>query len=148
MTTTVVGLQIAKATRLEMRAVDSIEVEAGAGIIGDRYHGSRHRHVSVQSLEELAEAEIAHGAPLDPRLTRRNVTIASGRIPREPGHRWSIGDVELEVVRDAAPCKMLDDELGRGARTAMRRRAGVICRVLQGGTIAVGDRVTGLPSPS
>ena len=59
MTSTVVGLQIAKATRLEMRAVDRIEVEAGAGIVGDRYHGSRHRQVSVQSLEELAAAAAA-----------------------------------------------------------------------------------------
>ena len=131
-----------------MVAVASIEVETGAGIAGDRYQGSRHRHVSVQSLEELAEAEVIHGGPLDPLLTRRNVTISSGRIPREPGRRWSIGDVELEVVRDAAPCKLLDDELGAGARTAMRRRAGVICRVVRGGTIALGDPVAGLPSPS
>ncbi len=141
MTSTVVGLQIAKATRLEMRAVDRIEVEAGAGIVGDRYHGSRHRQVSVQSLEELAEAEAAFGAALDPLLTRRNITISAGRVPRTPGHRWQVGPVELEVVRDAAPCKLLDDNLGAGARTAMRRRAGVICRVLTGGTIGIGDRV-------
>ena len=131
-----------------MVAVESIEVETGSGIVGDRYHGSRHRQVSVQSLEELAEAEVRHGGPLDPMLTRRNVTISAGRIPREPGHRWTIGGVELEVARDAAPCKLLDDELGVGARTAMRRRAGVICRVLRGGTIALGDPVAGLPSPS
>ena len=141
MTATVVGLQIAKATRLGMRAVDSIEVEAGAGIIGDRYHGSRHRQVSVQSLEELAEAEAVFGAALDPLLTRRNITISAGRVPRTPGHRWRIGPVELEVVRDAAPCKLLDDNLGAGARTAMRRRAGVICRVITGGAIRPGDRV-------
>lgn len=141
MTATVVGLQIAKATRLEMRAVDSIDVEAGAGIVGDRYHGSKHRHVSVQSLEELAEAEAAFDAPLDPLLTRRNITIDHGHVPRTPGHRWRIGPVELEVVRDAAPCKLLDDNLGAGARTAMRRRAGVICRVVSGGTIRLGDPV-------
>ena len=141
MTSTVVGLQIAKATRLEMRAVDRIEVEAGAGIVGDRYHGSRHRQVSVQSLEELAEAEATFGAPLDPLLTRRNITISSGRVPRTPGHRWQVGSVELEVVRDAAPCKLLHDNLGAGARTAMRRRAGVICRVLTGGTVGIGDPV-------
>ena len=141
MTGRVVGLQVAKATRLGMVAVDTVEVETQAGIVGDRYHGSRHRQVSVQSLEELAEAEEIHGAPLDPLLTRRNITIDTGRIPRTPGYRWRIGPVELEVVRDAAPCKLLDDNLGAGARTAMRRRAGVICRVLAGGPIAIGDPV-------
>ena len=141
MLSTVVGLQVAKATRLAMKPVDTIEVETGAGIVGDRYYGSRHRQVSVQSLEELAEAEEIHGGPLDPVLTRRNITIDTGRVPRTPGHRWRVGPVELEVVRDAAPCKLLDDNLGAGARTAMRRRAGVICRVLEGGTIRIGDPV-------
>jgi MOSC domain-containing protein YiiM len=137
----VVGLQIAKATRLEMRPVDILELETGRGIVGDRYHGSKHRQVSVQSLEELAEAEATFGAPLDPLLTRRNITIDRGRVPREPGVRWTIGPVELEVVRDAAPCKLLDDNLGAGARTAMRRRAGVICRVISGGPVRLGDAV-------
>jgi len=137
----VVGLQIAKATRLGMRGVESIEIETAAGIVGDRYHGSRHRHVSVQSASELAEATEKFGAPIDPLLTRRNITIDVGPVPTTPGHRWSIAGVELEVVRIAAPCKLLDDELGRGAKDALRRRAGVICRVLLGGPVEIGDPV-------
>lgn len=138
---TVVGLQRAKATRLSMVPAGAVDVETGAGIVGDRYHGSRHRQVSVQSQSELAEAETAFGRPIDPLLTRRNITISHGAVPRTPGHRWRVGTVELEVVRDAAPCKMLDMEIGDGARTAMRRRAGVICRVIDGGTITLGDAV-------
>lgn len=138
---TVVGIQLAKATRLEMVPVGSAEIETAAGLIGDRYHGSKHRQLSVQSQTELAEAEAAFGRPIDPLLTRRNVTISHGEIPRTPGHRWRLGDIELEVVRDAAPCKMLDMEIGDGARTAMRRRAGVVCRVITGGTLRLGDEV-------
>ena len=141
-TPTVVGIQLAKASRLGMQPVGSAEVETAAGLFGDRYHGSKHRQLSVQSQTELAEAEAKFGQPIDPLLTRRNVTISHGAIPRTPGHRWKVGDVELEVVRDAAPCKMLDMEIGDGARTAMRRRAGVICRVISGGTLTLGDHVT------
>ncbi|MEM9201608.1 MAG: MOSC domain-containing protein [Actinomycetota bacterium] len=140
-TLTVTGLQIAKATRLAMVAVNHIDVETAAGIIGDRYHGSKHRQVSVQSQEELADAEAIFGAALDPLLTRRNITVSAGRLPRTPGDRFTIGAVVLEVVRDAAPCKLLDDNLGTGARTAMRRRAGVICRVVEGGPVELGDPV-------
>lgn len=137
----VVAMHAAKATRLPMQPLESAVIETAAGLVGDRYHGSRHRQLSVQSLEELSEAETAFGGPLDPALTRRNITISHGRVPRTPGHRWHVGDVELEVVRDAAPCKMLDMELGDGARTAMRRRAGVICRVIGGATLRIGDPV-------
>jgi len=138
---TVVGIQLAKASRMGMRSVETAEIEEAAGLVGDRYHGSKHRQLSVQSLSELADAEREFGQPIDPLLTRRNVTISHGDVPRRPGHRWTLGEVELEVVRDAAPCKMLDMEIGDGARTVMRRRAGVICRVISGGTLTLGDAV-------
>jgi MOSC domain-containing protein YiiM len=124
-----------------MRAVGSAEAEAGKGIVGDRYHGTRHRHVSVQSAESLAAAAAAYGAEVPAELTRRNLTIDEGEVPREPGSRITIGPVVLEVVRVAAPCKLLDDTIGRGAQEALRRRAGSVCRVLVGGTLRVGDEV-------
>jgi MOSC domain-containing protein YiiM len=74
-------------------------------------------------------------------LTRRNLTIDGAEVPRDPGARIRIGPVLLEVVRVAAPCKLLDDTIGRGAQEALRRRAGSVCRVLEGGTVTVGDAV-------
>lgn len=139
----VAGLHVAKGRRLPMQGREEMEVEAGAGIVGDRYHGSRHRHVTVQSRTSLDEAAAVFGAEVASDLTRRNITIASGEVPRTPGVHVRIGDdVLLEVVRVAAPCKLLDDTLGRGAQEALRRRAGTVFRVLAGGTVRVGDPVT------
>src|SRR3954451_19743921 len=124
-----------------MRGVETAEVEAGKGIVGDRYHGTKHRHVTVQSAESLREAATAYGAEVAADLTRRNLTVDEGVVPREPGARIRIGPVLLEVVRVAAPCKLLDDTIGRCAQEALRRRGGSVCRVLEGGEIAVGDPV-------
>lgn len=135
------SIHVAKASRLPMRAVESAEVETGKGIVGDRYHGTRHRHVTVQSADALAEAAARYGAEVPASLTRRNLTLDAGEVPRDPGARLRVGPVLLEVVRVAAPCKLLDDTLGRGAQEALRRRAGSVCRVLEGGTIHVGDEV-------
>jgi MOSC domain-containing protein YiiM len=57
----------------------------------------------------------------------------------------TVGDVVLEVVRRAAPCRVMDEAVGDGARRAMHDRGGVVCRVLTSGTIAVGDVVEGVP---
>ncbi|MGI9616982.1 MAG: MOSC domain-containing protein [Acidimicrobiales bacterium] len=138
---TVVSIHIALATRLPMRSVDSVEAEAGAGLVGDRYHGSRHRHVTIQSADGLAEASSDLGREIDPGTTRRNLTISHGIVPSTPGDRLRVGTVDLEVVRIAAPCKLLDDVVGDGARIALRRRAGSVCRVLSSGLITVGDEV-------
>ena len=143
---TVVAIHVAPATRLPMRAVERVEAEAGKGLVGDRYHGTRHRHVTVQSATGLAEAAAELGSEVAAGSTRRNLTISHGEVPTAPGARLRIGPVELEVVRVAAPCKLLDDVIGDGARLALRRRAGSVCRVLTSGPIAVGDEVV-LPEP-
>ena len=124
-----------------MRAVESVVAEAGTGLVGDRYHGSRHRQVTIQSQELLDRAadELGHG--LDRGATRRNLTVDAGEIPNQPGARLVIGAVQLEVARVAAPCRLLDDGIGPGAAAALRRRAGSVCRVLTSGTIRVGNTV-------
>ena len=146
LTPTVVAIHVAKGRRLPMRSVPSVEAEAGAGLVGDRYHGSRHRHVTIQSLPDLEAGAADLGRPVDPGLTRRNLTISGGPIPTKPGARVTIGGVELEVVRIAAPCRLLDDTLGPDAARALHGRAGTVFRLLSSGTISVGDEVDLSPS--
>ena len=117
-------VQIALATQLPLRATPTAEILYGHGIVGDRYENARHRQVTVQSLEEIALAEEELGRPLDARLTRRNITVNMGLLDRTPGARLRLGTedlgwIELEVVRDAAPCKILEDNLGRDAKLAL-----------------------------
>jgi MOSC domain-containing protein YiiM len=124
-----------------MCAVESVPVEAGLGIVDDRHHGTKHRHITVQSQTALDAATEDLGSPVEPGGTRRNITISHGDVPTTPGERLRIGDVDLAVVRVAAPCKLLDDVIGPSAHTALRRRAGSVFRALFSGSIAVGDPV-------
>jgi MOSC domain-containing protein YiiM len=142
----VAAIHVAKASRLPMQVRDSVTIEAGKGIVGDRYHGTKHRHVTVQSRVSLDEAASVFGGPVPSELTRRNLTLSGGEVPREPGARLLIGTVVLEAVRVAAPCKLLDDTIGHGAQEALRRRAGTVFRVLEGGVVTVGDQVRIVPS--
>ncbi len=138
------AIHVAPGRRLPTKAVAQVAAEAGAGLVGDRYHGTRHRHVTVQALDDLAAAAEVLGRPVDPGLTRRNVTVEHGPLPTRPGERLRIADVELEVVRIAAPCRLLDDWLGAGAMQAMRSpRGGTVFRLLSSGTIRLGDEVVG-----
>ncbi|MEI7056650.1 MOSC domain-containing protein [Nocardioides sp. CCNWLW239] len=135
------ALHVAPGRRLPTRSVESVEIVQARGIVGDRYEGAKHRQVSIQSLEAIREAEADFGAPIDPGSTRRNITISHGAVPTEPGALIRIGTAVLEVVRVAAPCKLLDDAIGPNAQHALRRRAGSICRVLESGVVSTGDEV-------
>lgn len=134
----VLALAVAPERHAPMREVDGIEVEAGAGIVGDRWHGTRHRHVTVQSLEDLVAAQRELGRGFLVTATRRNVTV-DGPVPTSPGARVLLGDVLLEVVRVAAPCRIMEDTLGPGGAAALRRRGGSVLRALSGGVVRVGD---------
>ncbi len=139
-TSLVHAIHVAPGRKIPTRSVEAVEAEAGVGLVGDRYHGARHRHVTVQALDDLAVAAELLGRPVDPGLTRRNITLDHGPIPTRPGERMTIGGVELEVVRIAAPCRLLDDWLGEGAMQALRSpRGGTVFRLLSSGTIRVGD---------
>lgn len=142
----VAEIHIAPGRRLPTKSVASVEAEAGRGLVGDRYHGSKHRHVTVQARDELDLAAIDLGADVPSGSTRRNITLNHGPVPTRPGERLRIGPVLLEVVRIAAPCRILDDEIGVGAATALRRRAGTVFRILESGTINVGDPVSEVPT--
>jgi MOSC domain-containing protein YiiM len=126
--------------------VADVDAEAGKGLIGDRYHGTRHRHVTIQSRELLEQAAAALGHDIDLGATRRNLTVDSGEIPTRPGSRIRIDGVDLEVVRISAPCRLLDDWIGPGAARALHQRGGSVFRVLSSGRIRVGDDVLLLPS--
>jgi MOSC domain-containing protein YiiM len=142
MKATVLSIHLAPGRRLPTRSVSQVVAEAGVGLVGDRYHGSRHRHVTIQAIEALEAAAAELGRPVDPGLTRRNITVSGGSVPTRPGTRVTIGDVELQVVRVAAPCRLLDDELGPGAARALHDRGGAVLRLLGSGTISVGDELS------
>ncbi|WP_395311650.1 MOSC domain-containing protein [Mycobacterium sp. AMU20-3851] len=137
----IVAIHIAPGRKVPTRSVAMVDAEAGKGLVGDRYHGAKHRHVTLQSRELLDRAAADLGHPIDSGATRRNLTVDAGEIPTKPGDRVRIGDVELEVVRIAAPCRLLDDWIAPGAAAAMHRRGGTVFRILTSGPIRVGDDV-------
>lgn len=143
----VVALHVAPERHAPMEERTAIEVVAGHGVVGDRWFGTRHRHVSVQSVEALAEAAVDLGRPVPPSATRRTVTVAGLDVPTEPGARLLVGGqggeggVLLEVVRIAAPCRIMETSMGPGGAAALRRRGGSILRALSSGAICVGDPV-------
>jgi hypothetical protein len=56
----VTAIHIAPARRLPMRAVESVRVEAGLGIVGDRYHGSMHRRDDVRRGGSSDPGRVVH----------------------------------------------------------------------------------------
>jgi MOSC domain-containing protein YiiM len=141
---TVLALSTAPAYGSDLVARESISLIGGkaGGVEGDRHLGKK-RAVTVVCTGELARAAADHGVDaIDGFTTRRNIVVDTESLPREHGARFTIGETELEVWRDCAPCELMNEFFGDGARTALKERCGISASVVRGGTVRIGDTIT------
>jgi hypothetical protein len=137
---------------------EEIRVEAGLGIVGDRYFNHPvHRNAAVTVfdagvLDQLA-VDLGLAAVPDPVLTRRNLILrgypidqfAARRTPsgeRIPGAIFTLdtgsGPIRFQANRPANPCAWMDVVLAPGAFKALRGQGGIRCTPLDSGTLHLG----------
>ena len=149
MTSSLIGIVRAAAHQAPLEALERAAVTVDAGIEGD-CRGSKPGHqISILFREAWADACREAGAELPWTTRRANLLIEGVDWPRQAGGRFTIGDVVLEVTQETRPCALMEAAF-RGLRDAMRPewRGGVLCRVILGGEIKLGDAVTLQPAPA
>lgn len=137
-----------------MRALERASVSTGRGIEGDRATkgaiATGKRHVTLIQAEHLPViAALVGRVHVEPALLRRNLVVAGINLVALKTLRFTIGEVLLEATGPCEPCAKMDAALGEGGFHAMRGHGGITARVLEGGAIALGDRlrVVGPPRP-
>lgn len=81
------------------------------------------------------------GQTIDPALLRRNIVVAGINLLALRDHRFQIGSVVLEGTKSCPPCSRMEENLGEGGYNAMIGHGGINARVIQSGTISIGDPV-------
>ena len=135
-----------RATVIEASEADLI---AGRGITGDRYRTSSNgaRQVTLIAQEDIAAIAAFLGRPaIDPALLRRNLVTAGINLAALKGRRFHIGGAVVETSGECAPCSRMEEIFGPGGYNAVRGRGGITARIVQSGSIAVGDLVEPIPT--
>ena len=88
--------------------------------------------VSAQHLDAVG---------LAPGTIRENVTVDGANVQEwEVGRRLRIGDALFEVALECEPCFKMD-EIRPGLQQELNGRRGMLARVLEPGTLTVGDEI-------
>lgn len=118
-----------------------VSLLADYGIEGDRHAGSHKRQVSLLEQEVLDDLA-AQGMSVGPGVLAENVLVRGLAFSQlHPGDLLRAGpDVLLEVVEPRTPCKQLTPVDPR-LPGAIEGRAGILCRVLEGGRLVPGDQL-------
>jgi len=121
--------------------IPEAEIGIDDGIAGDARGIRAGRQVTVVFREGWEAACSDLGVELPWTTRRANLLVEGVPVPKE-GRRLVIGAAVLEVTQETQPCQVME-AAHRGLRAALTPdwRGGVCCRVLQGGTIRIGDRV-------
>jgi MOSC domain-containing protein YiiM len=127
-----------------MTVVQTVELEAARGIVGDRYQSiGGNRQVTLIGEENLRAiaAFIGRELPVAPDLVRRNIVVSGLNLLALKEHRIRIGEALLEVSGECHPCSRMEEMIGVGGYNAMRGQGGITAKVIEGGRVAIGDRV-------
>ncbi len=127
----------------DMQSVESVIARQNLGLEGDHYSlkGGK-RQVTLIQAEHLAAVASILGYPaVDPLLTRRNIVVMGINLTALKNRRFRVGDAVLEYAGECHPCSRMEENLGSGGYNAMRGHGGILARVIQDGTITLGDAV-------
>lgn len=127
-----------------MTSVDEVAGRTGKGLAGDRYSGSSGmRGITLIQAEHLPViAALAGHASVVPAMLRRNLMISGIPLIALKQRRFRVGELLLETTNTCDPCSRMETALGPGGYNAMRGHGGLCTRIVEGGTLRVGDAVT------
>ena len=131
---------------------DEAKLQAGRGLVGDRYHvgggtfseqlaGKADREVTLIEAEEVDRFNRETGLALDHGALRRNLVTRGIRLNDLVGHEFEIGECLLEGLRLCEPCSHLAKMVTKHVLPGLVHRAGLRARILRGGTIRPGDAI-------
>lgn len=136
-------------SRGPIETLDDVHVSIEAGVSGDfrgavKPGGRGKRQVTVMSRAswDAAMADLGRD-DLDWSVRRVNLLTDGIALPREPGAVVHLGpDVALQVTGECDPCSRMET-IAPGLKAALTPewRGGLLCRVIAGGDIALGDTV-------
>lgn len=130
-----------------MEVLDTALVTLEGGVEGDcrgqlKPGGRGKRQVTLieRADWDAALAEIDRDIPWQER--RANLLVEAFDLPQIPGTRLRIGPVLLETTVECDPCHRMD-AIADGLQAALRPdwRGGACARVIEGGTIRIGDNI-------
>ena len=135
---TITNLHIARVKGTPSDPVQEATAISGLGLEGDRsaYEGNTRQVLFV-------DKEILDGAGLVPGQVKENITVTGMNVSQvRPGQMFTIGDnVTLEAVGDCEACGKMD-AIRMGLMDEIQGKRGMLAKVINGGSIKVGDSVT------
>jgi MOSC domain-containing protein YiiM len=118
------------------RALDTAELVTNHGLAGDAHaRPNSDRQLLLMDVETLRDLDLPAG------ILKENVTTVGIALRDLPsGQRLLVGSAVVELTKGCPPCADLN-EIRPGLQRELVGRRGVLARVVNGGSVRVGDEI-------
>ena len=144
----VLKLGITAINNQSIQEVDSIEVIANQGIVGDRHFkkfNDPYNQISLIESEGIDNYNIKFGLNISYIDFRRNIITKGTKLNYLVGKKFKVGTVELEGLDLCTPCRHLSEILNQNnIIKEFLRKGGLRCQILSSYNINVGDKIKAL----
>ena len=139
-------LGIAKDNNKEIIEVNSIEVIANKGVVGDRHfddYNDPYNQLTLIEAENIDHYNTRYNLNIPYKDFRRNIVTKGIELNNLIGKKIKIGSVEVEGVDLCRPCRHLTEVLDQNnILKEFLRRGGLRCQILNSSKINLGDLIT------
>ncbi len=129
----------------KIEEVDTIEVLANKGVVGDRHfdnYNDPYCQLSLIEAENIDEYNLKFGLNIPYLDFRRNIITKGIKLNDLVGKKLSIGNAEVEGIDLCRPCRHLTEMLDQeNILKEFLRKGGLRCQILSSSQIKVGDSI-------
>ena len=128
-----------------IKEVNSIEVIANKGIVGDRHFhefNDPYNQLSLIESENIDEYNVRFNLNISYIDFRRNIVTKGIQLNDLIGKKLSVGNVKLEVIDLCRPCRHLTEMLNqKNVLKEFLRKGGLRCQILNSSIIKINDLI-------
>ena len=141
----VIKIGVTEFNNKEINEVNSINLVAGKGAIGDRHfrdYNDPYNHLSIIESESIDEYNKKYNLNIPYLNFRRNIITRGIKLNDLIDKKILIGNVQLDVIDLCRPCRHLSEKLGKdNIIKELLRKGGIRCEILNDGKISTGDQI-------
>ena len=141
----IIKIGITELNNREIVEVNTINLIAGKGVIGDRHfkdYNDPYNHLSIIESENIDEYNKKYNLDIPYLDFRRNIVTKGIRLNDLINKKILIGNVKLEVIDLCRPCRHLSEKLHKdNIIKEFLRKGGIRCEILNDGKISTADQI-------
>ncbi len=139
----IISIHIVRKQNVPTESRNQVMVRTNFGIEGD-YRSGKYQIGQITLVEAEIMDTVSHelGYDILAGASRRQIMVRGITLNRLIGQNLRLGHVLVRVEDKCNPCNNMEKRIGPGAKDAMNDRGGIRCRVIEGGELCFGDKIT------